>query len=101
MSKRGATHRGRYRPRVDQRARSRRGQRNRKLDRFDGQLSTFPLERLRHMVEICRSKKAHPTYGAAHYAKERAEADLGMEFHIYECPICGKWHLTTHPWMKE
>lgn len=101
MSKRGATHRGRYRPRLDQRIRTRRGQRNRRYDPRDGQLADFPLERLQHMVSVCRQKKAHATMGAAHYAKLRAEEDLGCEFYIYECPICGKWHLTTHPWMKE
>ena len=101
MSKRGATHRGPYRPRFDQVIRSRRGQRNRRHDPRTGELADFPADRLKAMVAKCRSKRAHPSYGAAYQAKRCAERDLGKDFHIYECPICGKWHLTTHPWTKE
>ena len=100
MSGRGATHRGKHVQRFDQKMRSRKGQRNRRRDKWDGQLSSFPSARLRHMVDKCRSKVAHDSYGAAWAAKTASERDFGKEFFVYECPICGKWHLTTTQWMK-
>lgn len=101
MSGRGATHRGRYRPRLDQIARSRAGQRNRRKDRWDGKLCDVSLDRLQDMVRKCRAKTPHATKGAAWQAKLAAEREFGVPTSIYECPICGKWHLTTHPWRKE
>ena len=102
MSKRGATWRGRHYRRFDQKIRSRKGQRNRHYsDRMsDGELVDFPPELLAHHVRKCRSKVAHATLGAAHKAKVECEREHGCEFYVYECPICGKWHLTTHPWER-
>ena len=103
MSSRGATWRGAYHPRYDQLRRSRKGQRNRRMSdkAMGGQLADMPFEKFRYYVERCKGKASHKSYGAAYQAKLRDEEKYGVEQHIYECPICGKWHLTTHPWEKE
>ena len=103
MSSRGATWRGRHERTMRQKVRSRDGQRNRRLSDKgrEGTLADFPAERLEHMVRKCRAKVPHKSKGAAWQAKLAADAEHpGTESFIYECPICGKWHLTTHPWMK-
>lgn len=100
MSSRGATWRGRHEQRYDQKIRSRRGQRNRKMEQRTSELVDFPAEKLQAMVRTCRSKIAHASLGAAYAAKRASERDFGKRFYVYECPICGKWHLTTHPWSK-
>jgi len=103
MSKRGATWKGKYNPRFDQKIRSRRNQRNRKIDDklSGGQLADFPKRKLEHLVACCKKKVAHKSYGAAMAAKLASDEEYGVENFVYECPICGKWHLTTHPWEKE
>ena len=102
MSSRGATWKGRYSPRHDQKIRSRKGQRHRKVeDRRDrGKMVDFPFEKLEYYVRRCREKVAHKSYGAAMAAKIADDEKFGVEHSVYECPICGKWHLTTHPWDK-
>ena len=94
MSKRGATHKGPYR-RKSKRPPGK--QRNRKMDKVPDGLYTMPTERFEAIVKSCKGKVPHATYGAAYAAKVASEGEYGCEFSIYECPICGKWHLTTHP----
>lgn len=40
-----------------------------------------------------REKRGYPNQKAA----ERALAALTPRGHVYECPHCGQWHLTTLP----
>lgn len=87
--------------RLDQRLRSRKGQRDRRKDKWDGKLADFPMEKLRFMVGQCRQKRAYATYAEVLAAKKRCQAKFGKEMYWYECPICGKFHLTSHPWDKE
>lgn len=101
MSRRGATHKGPWRRKHPERPRNMRGQRNRKYDDTDTSLVDFPAERLAQMVRRCRAKAAHKTYENALVAKRECEQAYGKEFHIYECPLCGRYHLTTNPWKKE
>ena len=101
MSSRGATWRGRHEQRFDQKIRSRAGQRNRHFDKYKrGEMVDFPAGKLEYLVRKCREKVAHKSYGAAYQAKLRSEEEHGKEFFIYECPLCGRFHLTTHPWKK-
>jgi len=97
MSKRGATHKGPYGKHHKRMGKWPAGQRNRKRDRDDGKLADVPLWLVQKMARTCRSKVAHATYGAAYAAKRASEKEFGKEFSIYECPICGKYHLTTNP----
>lgn len=101
MSKRGATHKGPRFRKYPPPPRNMRGQRNRKYDDVDTGLVDFPAEKLAKMVENCRRKASHKTYAHALAAKRESERTYGKEFHIFECPLCGKFHLTTHPWKKE
>ena len=102
MSSRGATWRGRHMQRRDQRlrAKERRGQRNRRADRPQKGLFDYPEALFKRAVGNCRSKVAYRRYADAARAKRENEGKFGKRFYIYECPICGKWHLTTHPWGK-
>ena len=98
MSKRGATHRGGYFSKKHHIAKSRKGQRNRrKDDKTDGRLADVPSWLVAKMVRTCRSKVAYKSQGSAYAAKVACENRHGGDYSIYECPICGKWHLTTHP----
>ena len=101
MSSRGATWRTPHRQTKKQKVNSRKNQRNRKMD--DAMARTLEVggmtyEELQHHVAKCKSKVAHKSAGAAYQAKLDAEAKFGKEYHVYECNICGHFHLTTHPW---
>ena len=87
-----------YRPSKKDRVKSRSGQRNRRRDQKPKQLYSMDSHRFEGFVKACQSKVPHKSRGAAYQAKLDSEAKYGGEFHIYECPICGKWHLTTHQW---
>lgn len=103
MSRRGATHRGKYNPTFERKIRSKKGQRNRRMDDFVAsqlEVGGMSYEELQHHVEKCRSKVAHKTRGAAHQAKISAEERFGTEFKVYSCPICGHFHITSHPWFN-
>ena len=103
MSSRGATWRGRHEQRFDQKIRSRKNQRNRRIEDRErrGQLVDFPFEKLEYFVKRCREKQAHRTLGAAYRAKKVQDEMYGVEHFVYECPICSFFHLTTHPWDKD
>ena len=73
------------------------GNRNRKKDVYQPPVD-FPAEKFKHFVEKCRSKVPYGSYQNAISAKKVLEQRYGVEYSPYECPICGKWHLTTHPW---
>ena len=76
------------------------GQRNRKRDDSPGELADFPSGKLQFMVCQCRQKVEYLSYDDALEAKKRLEVKFAVEYSPYECPLCGKWHLTTHPWSK-
>lgn len=46
----------------------------------------------------CDGKVAYGTVKEADAAKRRYDKMFDESSTVYECPICGKWHLTTHPW---
>ena len=101
MSSRGATWRKPHYQTMRQKVNSRKNQRNRRMD--DAVARSLPVGgmsygELRHHVEKCRQKIAHKSAGAAYQAKVSADEEYGVEHFVYECPICGKFHLTTHPW---
>ena len=101
MSRPGATWRKPHWQTTKQRVNSHKNQRNRKMD--DRMATMLPVggmgyDELKHHVAKCRSKVSHKSRGAAYRAKLQAEEEHGVRQYIYECPICGKFHLTTHPW---
>ena len=101
MSKRGATWRKPHWQTKKQKVNSHKNQRNRKMD--DAMAKMIPVggmsyDELKYHVGKCRSKVAHKSRGAAYRAKLQAEEEYGVRQYIYECQICGKFHLTTHPW---
>lgn len=95
MSRRGSTHRHRHswhrKPGPPP------GQRNRKRDKWDGQLADFPSWLLFKMRRTCERKVSYSTWSDAQSARKRNEREFGKSFYAYECPLCGRWHLTTHP----
>lgn len=64
-------------------------------------VSGMSYEEFQVHVRNCRRKVAHRSLGAAYRAKKEYEAKYGVEYWIYNCPICSAYHLTTHPWGKE
>lgn len=60
-----------------------------------------PTELRRIAAKMCWGKIG---YSKKCYAKERAKRLLGAGFPpslVYECPFCGRWHLTSHRDPKE
>lgn len=101
MSSRGATWRGKHHQTVARKYKTRKGQRNRLFDDAVQSrigVGSMSYDEFRYHVDMCRSKVAHKSWGAAHQAKMASEEEYGKEMFEYECPICGKWHLTSHPW---
>lgn len=109
MNSRGATWRASNR---DKHRKKRKGNlpepnRRRKTDDAVGAdldlgLVDMSYDELQYHVRQCRKKKAHPSYGGAYKAKQVSEErNPGVVFEIYRCPICGKFHLTTHPWKNK
>ena len=48
----------------------------------------------------CLSKRRYASYAEAQDA-QAACADHGATgLHIYKCPHCSGWHLTSHPWSE-
>ena len=96
VSKRGATHRG---PKPKNRIPANmRGNRNRHLDVGTKELVDFSLDKLEHMVRVCRNKVAYKNYADVTAKRLSILEKRGCDLSVYECPICGKWHLTSHPW---
>lgn len=53
-------------------------------------------ERLERDIAVCSSKVRHMTKQHAKTAAARASR-RGTKIHVYECPTCGHWHLTSVP----
>lgn len=103
MSSKGRTWTNEHRQTPHQKFNSRRKQRNRHMDDLMARqlgVGGMSYEELQHHVRKCKSKCPHKSAGAAYRAKLQAERDYGVEHFVYECPICGKFHTTTHPWPK-
>lgn len=45
----------------------------------------------------CEQKKRFTTKARARQAASRAEKIRGIELHVYKCPRCGYWHITSQP----
>lgn len=65
-----------------------------------GELDNGNFDRrwLDYQVSRCRGKVAHKDKKSAWAACRGHEKEFGVKAYPYECPICGKWHVTTHPW---
>lgn len=104
MSSKGATHKGKHHQTFSQKHNSHKHQRNRLMDdKYAAQVEVggMTYEELQHHVRKCRSKVAHKSKGAAWQAKLSAEKKYGVEFQVYCCDICGRFHITSHPWDKD
>lgn len=42
---------------------------------------------------MCRRKKSYPTYRHALSDENTLRLNKRQQVHIYECPLCGKWHI--------
>jgi hypothetical protein len=42
---------------------------------------------------MCRRKKQYKTYQRAIKDENILRCNLSQNVHIYECPLCGKWHI--------
>ena len=53
------------------------------------------------LQKSCLSKNRYASYAEAQDA-QAACAEHGITgLHIYKCPHCHGWHLTSHPWDKD
>ena len=48
--------------------------------------------------KACDSKNRYATRAEAQENLAWCERRGKRGLHIYECPYCGGWHLTSHPW---
>lgn len=51
-----------------------------------------------HHVAKCARKKDYSTRARARRAARVLSRRTGRRFRAYECRICGRWHVTSHPW---
>jgi hypothetical protein len=47
--------------------------------------------------KACESKNRYASRSEAEEVKRDCEAHGGRGLHIYRCPYCNGWHLTSHP----
>lgn len=47
--------------------------------------------------DMCMKKNTYPTEAAAEAMIQGREAASGRDLRAYQCPYCGKWHLTSQP----
>ena len=70
---------------------------NRKLN-ADAHEAYVDFDYQEFYLNSCRKKAAHATYKAAAIAKSKSEEKYNKKLEIYQCPICGKFHLTSKGW---
>ncbi len=51
--------------------------------------------------KACESKNRYATRADAQENLAWCESQGKRGLQIYECPYCGGWHLTSHPWRDE
>ena len=58
-----------------------------------------PMSAREHVYHAsrCYGKAVFPTKSKAMRAKREKSRKYGVQFRVYRCCYCGKWHLTTHP----
>lgn len=55
---------------------------------------------LRHHSRRCRDKQVYESEKLALEAASECGEKFGCDFYCYQCPWCGRFHLTTHPWKR-
>ena len=50
------------------------------------------------LEKSCRSKNRYASYAEAQDAVAACAEHGTTGLHIYKCPHCNGWHLTSHPW---
>ena len=48
--------------------------------------------------KACLSKNRYAGYAEAQDAQAACAEHGTADLHIYKCPYCNGWHLTSHPW---
>lgn len=54
-----------------------------------------PLFDADHFAQTCEGKAGYETAWQAKYDADAVYARCGVGLSWYECPYCGKWHLTS------
>lgn len=55
-------------------------------------------EQCRYHVSRCREKSDYDSQEEAYRGARWTMENHGVRVFPYECPFCGKWHLTKNPW---
>ncbi|WP_303858970.1 hypothetical protein [Senegalimassilia anaerobia] len=82
---------------------------NAQLGGFDALDDVFAREDSRHAhlaeerdsvqrYKACESKNRYATLAEAQENLAWCQKQGKRGLQIYECPYCGGWHLTSHPW---
>lgn len=82
---------------------------NAQLGGFDALDDVFAREDSRHAhlaeerdsaqrYKACESKNRYDTLAEAQENLAWCQKQGKRGLQIYECPYCGGWHLTSHPW---
>ena len=50
----------------------------------------------KHMLKMCLGKKAYKTPDFAKNIAKICSEKYGKPYYVYKCPLCFKYHLTTH-----
>ena len=80
---------------------SRRSGKDRKYKPYDAPLPPMSPHDYAYHVRRCRYKTGYPSEAAAYAAARVFRRKYGSRYSVYHCQICGKYHLTTHPWRKD
>ena len=51
--------------------------------------------------KMCARKRVYESEAQAILAKYKYDNEHDVVNSVYRCPICHKWHLTTHPWTDD